>query len=315
MTDAAIPEAEPAHGAVAAVVVSYNPPAGFGRRLSAVAAQTDYVIVVDNGSAPEFRNRLATLSGRPRTEVLANGANRGIAAALNQGIAAARARGCRWALLLDHDSEPEPGMVAALLAEPVSPDIAALAPRIVYPLPGIRCRWPRTDKPGSAWFRFIYADAQESRCDVDLAISSGLLLNVTAHEQLGGFREDLFIDLVDTEYCLRARRNGLRIVAVPAARLRHELGRVERRRLPGLPAMYPTHHDVARHYYIARNRVLLGRAHAATHPSWLLYELAAAVKLTVKVVLFEHQRLRKLRAMASGTVDGLRGRSGASERF
>ena len=44
---------EPKAENIAAVIVTYNPDAGLGRRLEVIKTQIDYVIIVDNHSGPE----------------------------------------------------------------------------------------------------------------------------------------------------------------------------------------------------------------------------------------------------------------------
>jgi rhamnosyltransferase len=299
--------------ACGAVVVTFEPPAGLARRLQALQGQVRQIVVVDNGPVTARAALAQELAQVPALRLIGNDENRGIAAALNQGLAALAAAGCDAALLLDHDSVPDPQMLPRLLAElrrPESARAAACVPRIRYDLEDIRCRWPAT-APGARWrFRFAFADRLAAPCPVDLAISSGMLLDLAAWRALGGFDEALFIDLVDTELCLRARAGGWSVVAVPQAELRHSLGAVQRRRLLGVQ-VYPTHHGAHRHYYLARNRVRLYRAYARRFPSWALYETLSAVKLLVKALCFEPGRWAKLRATWRGTLDGLRGRGGA----
>src|SRR5690606_27139006 len=88
--------------------------------------------------------------------------------------------------------------------------------------------------------------------------------------------------------------------------LQHALGDVEKRMLLGLVATYPTNHGPMRHYYLSRNRVLLAKRHATRFPSWFIYEMLGAAKLTAKVALFEAQRGEKLLRMCRGTWAGLR---------
>ncbi len=297
--DAARPAAD-----TAAVVVSFNPPAGLEQRLRSSLDQCAHLILVDNGSDdPPALDELP----RERIRRLDNAENRGIAAALNQGVREAAALGCRHALLLDHDSEPHPGMVDAL-REGLhgSPGCVVCVPQIDYSHAAIgSSRWPQT-ADGERWrFRFLRANTMAGPSPVDLAISSGMLIDVAKFLELGGFDESLFIDLVDTEFCLLARRHGYRVIAQPAARLSHALGAPTHHRLLGRISVFPTHHSVFRHYHLARNRIILGRRYARRFPSWLIYEWLGAAKLMVKVLLYESQRPAKLWAALRGTMAGL----------
>jgi rhamnosyltransferase len=290
------------------VVVCHHPPPGLPARLSSLSGQVGPIVVVDNGPPQDHPALAASLAALPGLQLIANPANLGIAAALNQGLQALQQAGCRWALLLDHDSQPASEMLPRLLAAAGQWQGRAIAfvPRIRYALAEIQCRWPVT-RPGSRWrFSRVRASAMDAPAAVDLAIGSGMLIDLQRLPQVGGFRESLFIDLVDTEFCLRARHRGFDVVAVPGAELQHALGHVARRRLLGV-RVYPTHHAPLRHYYLARNRVLLWKHYARHFPSWAVYELMSGAKLLVKALCFEAHRWDKLRATLRGTWDGLRG--------
>lgn len=296
---------------VIAVVVTHNPPAGLSTRLQATLQQVERVIVCDNGSRQAPALTALPPSLQARTELIALGSNRGIATALNAGIARACAQGARHVLLLDHDSLPASGMVEALLNTPGSLSTCAIrVPAIRYGHPEIRCRWPQAR---NRWrFRFVYADLMSTPQPVDLAIGSGMLLDASVWQRHGGFDEELFIDLVDTDYCLYLRSLGYTVVAMPQAELKHSLGEVEQRKLLGVKT-YPTHHSALRHYYINRNRIVLSRRYGGRYPAWLAYEWLGAAKLAIKALCFEPQRLHKLAQMLRGTLHGL-ARSGMHAR-
>ena len=289
---------------VFAIVVSYNPPPGFADRLRLIAQQVDSLIVWDNASdkPPEL--------DFPSLVMIHHHENIGIAAALNRALSKAQALGASHAVLFDHDSIPASDMVATLLHNMADERTAICVPAIRYALDEIRCRWPQ--KHG-VLFRFRYADAMSAAEPVDLAISSGMLLNLSHWQNLQGFDESLFIDLVDTEYCLHARANGLQVLACPATYLQHQLGEVSRRNLLGVP-VYPTHHSSFRHYMINRNRWVLSRRYASRFPGWLAYEWLGAAKLAIKALLFEPRRLEKLLAMLRGNGAGLKRIMGGNRR-
>jgi rhamnosyltransferase len=290
-------------------VVTFNPPEGLGGRLHATLHQSAAVVIVDNGSTTALDLSDLDAEERARVHVLPQGQNIGLAAALNLGIEHAARMAAAWVLLLDHDSQPRPDMVRRLQQAIESHDpqhpVAVAAPQIAYAHPDIRCRWPASARGQRFWFRFVYAARMSAPQPVDLAIGSGMLLNVDAWKRVGKFDEALFIDLVDTEFCLRARSFGFDVLAVPGAVLTHALGDVAKRRLLGRP-VFPTHHSAFRHYYLSRNRVVLTRRFGLRFPNWLFYETMSALKLIVKVALYEPQRAEKLASMCRGTIDGVR---------
>jgi rhamnosyltransferase len=140
-------------------------------------------------------------------------------------------------------------------------------------------------------------------------ITSGSLFDLKVWHNLGGFSADLFLDLVDTDYCLRARRAGHDIAASHAAHLLHHRGEKRPVRLLGC-TFYPSHTPLFRLRCLSRNRILLFRRHRFYPPAWIAYELAYAVKLVIDALLFEQHTCSRLMAIVRGTWEGVMGRSG-----
>lgn len=241
-----------------------------------------------------------------RIKYLANGANLGVATALNQGVERLISAGCTCALLFDQDSEPS----------------IELLERLPRTMTGARARdariavvGPAYDDPrlgGVAPFvrfgmlklkRIEPSDTQP--IEVDFLITSGSCINLAAWDAIGSMDDALFIDFVDLEWCIRARSKGYSVLGVPNLRLRHELG--------GEPVCilgrnYPSH-SPARHYYLFRNAVVLMKRRYVPW-SWKSTEL---VKMPVRLViygLFMRPRLAHLRLSLLGLWHGLIGRTG-----
>lgn len=240
-------------------------------------------------------------------DYLPNGRNFGIASALNQGISALLRASFDAAILFDQDSEPPPELLTDLprlldggtqardgriaLAGPAYDD-----PRLGGLAPFVRFRPWRLERVAPQGCELI---------DVDFLISSGSCINLKYWEDIGPMDDDLFIDFVDVEWCVRARRKGYRIVGVPWLRMAHELGG-EPVKILGRP--YPMHNPV-RHYFLFRNVIALMRRSYMPW-SWKTTEL---VKLPVRLViysLFPSQRLEHLKLSLQGLCDGWRNRLG-----
>ncbi|GEL97659.1 glycosyltransferase family 2 protein [Cellulomonas terrae] len=307
-----MPEARtPAPDRVTAVVVTYHPDvAALSELLDAVAPQVGMVVVVDNGSTPETLAALRTVVAAVDGEVVALGENLGIATAQNRGVERATAGGATAVLLLDQDSVPAPDMVAVLeraLATP-APDgrpvgaVGAVA---------------RDDRDGEP--PFVYA-AQRfgprrvelptepgARVEVAFLIASGCLVDLRALESVGPMREDFFIDHVDLEWGVRARRAGWVLYAVVGADLRHELGD-DPRPVPGRDRTVHVQ-SVGRNYYMTRNTLLLVRS-SLLPTAWRWGYLWWISKYTVYYVLAVAPRRRRVPLLLRGLRDGALGRSG-----
>ncbi len=298
-------ETDPARG-VCAVVVAYTPDEGFVGRLSAVLRQVDEIVVVDNASRRPVAALSDELAAGSRFTVIENPQNRGVAAALNQGCAFARKRGYRWALTLDQDSTPEEGMVRALLGAADEVETAVVSPAVYdEAFPEREPTWVVRHPAIPFLFRRIPCTGPVL-ADVTLTITSGSLTNLRLWEALGGFREELFIDYVDTDYCLRARRAGYRVAVSCDARLRHRLGDRREYRPAGFK-FRPWFHAPFRRYFQGRNRILLWRRYALRFPHWWTFDLCAGLLDLFRILLYEDRKGEKIRALLRGTWDGLRG--------
>ncbi|MEX2030834.1 MAG: glycosyltransferase [Anaerolineales bacterium] len=297
-----------------AVIVTHNPDIHWPVRVRAASAQVAAVVVVDNGSKPVPSKKLERAWGQAPIVFLSNQDNVGIGAAMNRGFRWAARNQFEWILTLDQDSLPAPGMVRRLIEaierHPARDEIGLVAPMARDPEVPHEARFLRPWGP----LAFHY-----SRCrgvwldDVTFVNSSGCLHRAWVHRVLGGFREELFLDYVDIDYCLRARRRGIQILVVCGAELRHRVGR-RRERTLWKGRHYPTFHDPVRWYYMSRNRVQMWLGHAWRTPHWAVYDALAGVNSAFRMLAFEDRRREKIRMSLRGVWDGIRGRLGALPR-
>lgn len=282
-----------------AVIVTFNPDAGFLDRLASIASQAGRTVVVDNGSAPAFVNKLQEdAQALARVTIVALGDNLGIAKALNVGLDHLAAQGFVWAYTFDHDSLPMENFFHAMeVAIDSEHNVAIFAPEFV-------------DESSMASLTPTIGRSERAGRDILTTMTSGNLVNLPVWSAAGKFDERFFIDYVDHEYCLRVKAQGHRIVQVSAAVLAHNLGK---RSLhgPRFHQVSTTNHSATRRYYITRNRLWVYRRYLFTFPAWVLNDMRSFAKETVKVVLFEEQKLTKVWAMLRGTSAAIRGRWGA----
>lgn len=283
----------PASESVAAVVVTYHPDPGLVERMRPLIGRVGALAVVDNGSNDLELASLDQLVRDGAVSVIRNGTNLGIAAALNQGFSWAEAQGYAWVLTLDQDTEPGPDVVSE--AAKVFDAFPAPPPAVIGASSDVRdC----DDVPG-----------RPKEC----VITAGAVTSVAAWAAVGRFREDFFIDYVDIEFCLRARAHGLGVLICCRPTIRHSIGHPSRHRTR-LRSFTSTNHDRVRRYYITRNRVHVWRAYWRREPRYVLFDMRAATKELVKLVLFETDRSAKIRGILRGSIDGLRGVTGIGPR-
>ncbi|WP_413706958.1 glycosyltransferase [Ralstonia sp. Ralssp110] len=158
-------------------------------------------------------------------------------------------------------------------------------------------------------------DLPPGRHSVFSTISSGSVISRKARKILGGFDEELFIDHVDTEYALRARKRGVPFFIDTRATLKHAIGQRTEYKLLGV-SFRPNNHNSARRYYIFRNGLILGIRYFYACPAFFLLNCARMIHELLCVILYEGKRCRKIVAIMLGVWDGLRLKVGAfSDRW
>lgn len=301
---------------VVAVVVTYRPGAdATNALLHALAPQVRDVVVVDNGSPDATVEILRAITTEVGATLLPLGSNLGIAAAQNAGIAWARGRDARFVLLSDQDSLPAADMVERLVAGfargtadsagSARPPVAAVGPVTMdernegAALLFSAQRWgPR---------RATIPAKEGSLVEAAFLIASGCLIDRAALDAVGPMNEAWFIDHIDLEWGLRARRAGYVLYGVVGAGLSHALGD-RTQSIPG--RRRDVHiHSAVRNYYMARNTVLLIRS--GLMPAWWRWGYAGWItKYAVFYVLAVPPRPLRARLLVQGIWHGLRGRTG-----
>lgn len=282
---------------ICAIIVTYNSEGALERGAASVESQAAEIVIVDNGSGPQTLALLEDIKRRfQKVTLLRNNENLGIAAALNRGVKYAMERGCEWVLTLDDDSEPEPDMVQKMLDayysfEPQERSkIAIIAPNYTI-LKGL-----------------VYGQGPSSI--IPAAITSGQLVKTNIFSKVGLYKEDLFIDGVDHEFCLRLLKFGFKTLLVPSAVLRQRMGpNPELREFLGKKFVV-ANHSPRRYYYTYRNSMYLYRNYFRYAPRWVLRNIFSLGFLFAKMILFEKQKLGKIAMICRGFFDGMRNKYG-----
>ena len=289
---------------VCGVLVSYNPdPIELKNNIALILNQVDQLIVVDNGSNPDIRTQLANLAN-PNITLLDLGENTGVANAYNVGINKALALGFDFALLLDQDSLPEKNMVSHLLSV-LTNDVtkkSVLAGPVYKRESDLTGSFFVDVKPNKV-SRIYPEDTTEQKIECSMLISSGSLLRLSLWQQVGEYREDLFIDHVDTEWCFRAAAKGFHLYGVPKALLFHSLGDNSVRMWLFRWRQIPIH-DPIRNYYTVRNSL---RLYKMKHvPSvWVKHDVIRLIMLMLFSITLCDKKIKRLKMIVIGSYDGI----------
>jgi rhamnosyltransferase len=286
---------------VCAVVVTFQPPPAVAENLTQVRPQVEGLVVVDNGSTSASLEPLHAAMRGLKGTLLENGANLGIAAALNAGVRWAKSQGFDCVVLFDQDSTVTPGFIAgiqsAYTGHPTPEKIAIVMPRYM-------------DKVHGTVRRSSHIAADGAPLEV---MTSGSFIPVSIFDACGGFREDFFIDQVDHEFGFRVREHGFIVVVSNEAILFHAPGAPRAHSFFGLMKFSATHHNAMRRYYMTRNGIVMVRRYWNIHPVWSRSVAKALFVLPVQILLAETDKWRKVRNMFLGAVDACRDRLGSAD--
>lgn len=276
-----------------AVVTTYKPDARFASRFLPLLEVCDHIFVVDN-TPGGFRFESLAQGFR----VIQDGVNRGLGSALNRGILSAKDARAEYVVLFDQDSTPSPATVSELLSfcrttQARMGERCAVGPTHVDDVLGTRAEPRWRIRPGSG--------PQEVTC----LPTSGLLFPLQFISDRTLFATDLFLDLVDFEWCWRQGREGWRFLRAGEIPLPHRFG-IEQRRWLGLRFHVP---EPYRHYFQFRDTLRL-----ASRPYVPVYSrLRLSCVLPAKLLLYPlilDRGPERLRWMSRGVVDAIRGVTG-----
>jgi rhamnosyltransferase len=284
---------------VCAVIVTYHPAASMIEKLPKVLDQVQGLVVVDNGSTKEELDQLHDASQSFGFHLIENRENLGIAEGLNQGVLWATGRRYSWVILFDQDSKITDGFMDQMFLDwqshPARDRVASMHPKYVDPNTGLEPTFLRADDGGPV-----------------TSLTSGALMPAWIFDKIGLFSAEYFIDQVDTEYCFRIRAAGYLVADSRNAVLLHASGSPERLHF-WFFSFGPTHQNALRRYYLSRNRIAVYKKYFRKFPGIISHDMYYASRETIKCLVAERERPRKLRSVLLGTWDGLIGKMGKRE--
>jgi rhamnosyltransferase len=276
------------------VIVTYFPDSALKKRIEKVSEWFAKVIVVDNCSDSNSVAMLESLAALGRINLIKNSSNLGIAFALNQGISKGFEAGYQWVLTLDQDTQIESNIMEVYnqLFLRCGTDVLILG-----------CNYFNVHKN-----KYLYnVDKKENGCkQVKSIITSGMLVHRVVFDCIGYFREDFFIDSVDHEFCLRARKKGFKIALTLFPLMRQTIGEFKGDSRPVGNFFFNTYrHSPERNYYIVRNTIVIIK-------EYFMFDIISStdhlLRLLVKllsIMLYEDRKVSKLRFFFQGFWHGI----------
>lgn len=228
-------------------MVAYNPDLiRFISCINSIIDQIDCLIIVDNSDA-----EISFLPLNSKIIHIRCSQNVGIARAQNIGIVQAINMGAEYFLLSDQDTIFPAGYIVSMLNILNSNDaICSVVPRIEDDRIPDSGAFIKIRKFGLKWRVKIHNNMVERVVE---APASGMLIKLKHLKLVGFMREDLFIDLVDLEWCWRANKRNLMVIANGSIVINHRFGDSAKK----YAGKILNSRSPIRSYYIARNTLYL----------------------------------------------------------
>ena len=263
------------------------------------------IIIVNN--SPEISLELFQSS---QVTIINNPDNIGLASALNVGILEAKKQGAVMVALFDQDTlffdnfmqnmlkninnyqtNKRPALFSPVFFNHVTNDYGSII----------------NFKP----FRLIRSkpDKQKTFTHPQYVITSGSFIPISVFDDVGLMREELFIDFVDIEWCLRALAKGYEIVSFPKVEIAHYLGDSS---VSFMGTSYPIHSPLRMYYYF-RNAMYLYRL-SEIDWNWRIVDAARNLLRFLFYMLFVKNRFTYFKYITKGYYHGFIKKMGKLEQ-
>lgn len=271
----------------AGVVTLYRPNEDVFDNIGSYLEELDILYVLDNSENPLQEVREQMLVDK-RIKYIAFHDNKGISYAMNYVLK--HMKDYDFLLTMDQDSKFFPGMMKKYKELVIKTETNNPGKIGVYSVnAGVDLTKMKARQTGQDFYRVV-----------DVAITSGSIISINASTSIGGFDEKLFIDQVDIEFCYRMKKAGYQVVEFPTILMHHTIGNISYHHI--LSFRFSTYnHNAIRKYYIVRNQIYVLKK----YPEVRYIYIWSIIKQIMKVIVYEDNKLKKLKYIFKGGKDGI----------
>lgn len=271
---------------LAGIVTLYNPDKEVKKNIESYLDSIDKLYVIDNTPDKENKN---VLPNNDKIQYIFNNKNVGVSRALNMGAKMAIKEHYDYLLTMDQDSRFKKNSVKKMIEYIESykgKDIGLVTP-----------------------WHVINTNPQKPESDIDYPIevmTSGNIISLKAYKKIGGYKDELFIDGIDFDYCMNLNIHNYKVIRLNYIELKHDLGNIEIKHYLRRDFVC-SNHNYIRRYYIVRNTLFVCKWYQEYYKEYTDFLKRGLRGQLMNVVLFEKDKFRKLRNMYRGYKDYRRG--------
>jgi rhamnosyltransferase len=302
---------------IVAYITAYSDKTALERCIASLKCQTysiEKILIVDNSPhvllSPEELDESIIVKSYPQ--------NIGISGGLRVGIEWSIKNEFDFIWTFDQDTEPSPDALKRLIETYDNLKEAHQKIGIIAPLPVDRVtgqQWNGMILDKYQLKQFLINDQIPEIYKCDAVITAGSLISIQAAHNTPFPNENLFIEAVDWEYCLKLKKQNYSIFVNRNIVLKQRFGETQEVNLfyPKIKIMR-LNCSPLRYYYRCRNNTFVERSLAMENKLLIMfsiYRIKIMINLVIKILLLENlSRRLKIWACLRGTYDGFRGNLG-----
>jgi rhamnosyltransferase len=267
------------------IVVLYHPPTDVVDNILSYICFLDKLIVWNNSLHPEMIFPEKYRKEEEKIIKMGDGTNAGLGVAYNSAVNYALKQGYDYLLTMDQDSRFKSNGFQEYIHT-----ITKLGEKTIFSS------------------NYIVHDKEmcvkrDSLIEVETSMSSGTVYPVCIFKEIGLFRGDFFIDMIDIEFSLRAKKNHIPTKMISSVYLIHGAGYQKKKYKFLWKTFSPNEYSSVRSYYIIRNGLITKRLYpqAKYWKGWMYYWF---YKRLFFVLCYEKNKYAKWKGLLRGYIHG-----------
>lgn len=280
------------------------------RSLERLENKNFYVFLVDNASTDYSFEKLKKdgQEGKFKIDIdlIQSGGNLGFAGGNNVAIQKAYNLGFYYFWMINNDTVVEEDSLTYLVDELVQHKETGIAgskilyynSNIVWFAGGkVNTYFGKTKHIG---FKMKENELSNARCETGYITGCSLFFRREVIDSIGLMKEDYFLYYEETDWNLRAKNNGWKIIYVPQSRVYHKISRSTGSEKSAAP--FVAYYDIRNAYFMIkrtqRNKIKVITAY--------IYRLFNTIKKIIKLVVYnQNQKKVRLRYIIKGLFDSI----------
>lgn len=285
-------------GKYAGVVVLYNPDEDIFENINSYYNFIDKLYIVDNSTSRKDYI-LEEIKQYKKAKYINLGKNMGLAYALNIGCTEAYQDGFEFAFTMDQDSIFEEGGAKKLIdfLESNEEKYGIVCPNVrsIY--------YDELSRSNKIAYTLMKEGSLEFK---NWVMTSGSLMDLLSFIKVGGFDDSMFIQHIDIDLGIKFHHINKKIIMIGDSILNQRFGNSKPKKLL-FKTVHPSYAAPSRTYYIFRNQIYLEKKYGKEIKNFINVYLW---KFVIKILLFENQKIEKIKMAFRGYKDGLNGNMG-----